>query len=191
MNRFIGFLPALIILCNACEPAATFTEPQPNAIEALNSFPTTIQGDYLDNNQTSTLHIHETSISREYDYDVYEPDTISNNNVPADTVKHHYHSIDTLFNLSPDYIVKQWKGAFFLNSKYDHASWEVQRMQLHDGILQIASISNTDDIDLLKAIQGTASDTLNQPITFSKKQLKQFVKQGGFSDREVFRKIDH
>lgn len=190
MNRFIGFLPAFLILCNACEPAATFTEPQPNTSEALNSFPSKIQGDYIDNNHTSTLHILETSITREYDYDVYEPDTIANNNVPADTVKHHYHNVDTLFVLSPNHIVKQWKGAFFLNSKYDNQSWEVQRMQLHHGILQIASISKTDDIDLLKALQDTSSDTLAQPIVFSKKQLKQFVKQGGFSDREVFRKIE-
>jgi hypothetical protein len=86
-----------------------------------------------------------------------------------------------------DNVVRKFKGYYFLNIRYDKTSWEVKKIQLSKGQLVISSISTKLDIDNLKEITETPTDTV-PPYKFSatKKQFKELIRNDGFSDSEKF-----
>lgn len=212
MKRFI--IGSIIIIASSlisCEPPATFDQPQPADTKILSAFPDKISGDYLSANQASTLSITDNMISRTYDFDYkvskdslphsykLEGDTlIDTANATkekilwkGDTIIQHVHWIDTLFRLSPDNVLKQFKGYLFLNTRYgEKKQWTIQKLSLKNGALTVGNISDKEDISRLKAITETASDTTSTHFKLTRKQFKMFVKEHGFADEETFTRID-
>ena len=155
----------------------------------------------------STLIVGDKLIKRIYDYDYkvhfnqldsaeqLSGDTIINVKTKektiikrdGDSLIAHVHYIDTLFQMDYDNVVRKFKGYYFLNKRYDKTSWEVKKIQLTKGQLILSSISTKLDIENLKEITETPTDTI-PPYKFSatKKQFKQFIKNDGFSDSETF-----
>jgi hypothetical protein len=191
----------------ACEPSVTFNEPQPANTDNLSKFPKNIQGQYLSLVDNSTLSISDKLIQRIYDYDykVHTNQLDSTSQISGDTIidlktnektiiKHngdsliiHVYSIDTLFQMDYDNVVRKFKGYYFLNTRYDKTSWEVKKIQLSRGQLVISRISTKQDIDNLKEITETPTDTVPvYKFTVTKKQFKKFIKNEGFSDSETF-----
>ena len=85
-----------------------------------------------------------------------------------------------------DNVVRKIKGYYFLNTRYDKTSWEVKKMNLSKGHLIISSLSTKEDIENLKEITETTQDTVtNYNFTATKREFKNFVKNGGFSDSET------
>lgn len=203
---------ALSILTSlvACETPVTFTEPQPPETDNLSSFPGRLKGVYLNLSDSSTLSINDKLIQRTYDFD-YKihlnqldstvrllGDTLINLETnereiikrDGDSLKIHIHNIDTIFQMDFDNVVRKFKGYYFLNTRYDKTSWAVEKMKLSKGQLIISSISTKEDIENLKEITETTQDTLtNYNFTATKKQFKEFVKNDGFSDSEIFMKL--
>ena len=185
----------------------TFNEPQPTNIENLSKFPKRLQGQYLNLTDNSTLIVSDKLILRIYDYDYkvhlnqldsaeqLSGDTIINIKTnektiikqDGDSLITHVHYIDTLFQMDYDNVVRKFKGYYFLNKRYDKTSWEVRKIQLTKGQFILSNISTKLDIENLKEITETPSDTI-PPYKFSvtKKQFKQFIKNDGFSDIETF-----
>lgn len=191
----------------ACEPPVTFTEPQPTDTDNLSKFPKRLQGQYLSLADNSTLSIGDKLIQRIYDYDYkVNPNQLdSTSRLSGDTIIDlktnertlikrdgdslitHIHYVDTLFQLNYDNVVRKFKGYYFLNTRYDKESWEVKKIQLARGQLVISSISTKEDVDNLKEITETATDTIPPyKFTSTKKQFKQFIRNDGFSDSETF-----
>lgn len=205
---FTGIIIATFI--GSCEPPATFEQPQPADTKSLSTIPERIRGDYLSADQASTLTISDNQIYRTYDFDykVHKDslppakkliadtlvDTISGAKeivlVKGDTVLQHVHETDTLFSLSTDNLLKQFKGYYFLNKRYGEKQWTVQKLSLKNGALTVGNISEKDDIDRLKAITETVSDTASKHFNLTRKQFKAFLQKNGFSDEETFTKID-
>lgn len=203
---------ALSILTSlvACETPVTFTEPQPPETDNLSSFPGRLKGVYLNLSDSSTLSINDKLIQRTYDFD-YKihlnqldstvrllGDTLINLETnereiikrDGDSLKIHIHNIDTIFQMDFDNVVRKFKGYYFLNTRYDKTSWAVEKMKLSKGQLIISSISTKEDIENLKEITETTQDTLtNYNFTATKRQFKEFVKNDGFSDSEIFMKL--
>jgi hypothetical protein len=191
----------------ACEPPVTFNEPQPTDIDNLSKFPKRLQGQYISLVDNSTLSISDKLIQRIYDFDykIYpnqldsiaqlSGDTIidlrTNEKTvikrDGDTLINHVHYIDTLFQMNYDNVVRKFKGYYFLNTRYDKTSWEVKKIQLEKGQLVISGISTKEDIENLKEITETTTDTIPPyKFTATKKQFKEFIKNDGFSDSESF-----
>jgi hypothetical protein len=205
----LKLISTFIILTSllACEPPVTFNEPQPTDIDNLSKFPKRLQGQYLNFADNSTLLVSDKIIQRIYDYDYkvhlnqldnaeqLSGDTIINVKRKektiikrdGDSLITHVHYIDTLFQMDYDNVVRKFKGYYFLNKRYDKTSWEVKKIHLTKGQLILSSISTKLDIENLKEITETATDTV-PPYKFSatKKQFKQFIKNDGFSDSETF-----
>jgi len=208
MNR-LKLISTFIILTSlyACEPPVTFNEPQPTDTDNLSKFPKRLQGEYLKLADNSTLSIGDKLIQRTYDYDFkihineldsaeqLSGDTIINLKTnektlikrEGDSLITHIHYVDTLFQLDYDNVVRKFKGYYFLNKRYGKTSWEVKKIQLTKGQLILSSISTKLDIENLKEITETATDTVSTyKFSPSKKQFKKFIKNGGFSDSETF-----
>ena len=207
--KLLKLLFLFIILTSlfACEPPVTFIEPQPVDTDNLSKFPKRLQGQYVCLEDNSTLEISDKLIQRIYDYDykVHPNQLDSTSRISGDTIIdlntneknriqfdgdsliNHVHYIDTLFQMDYDNVVRKFKGYYFLNKRYDMASWGVTKMQLTKGQLILSSISTKLDIENLKEITETPTDTV-PPYTFAatKKQFKIIIKNDGFSDSETF-----
>jgi len=99
----------------------------------------------------------------------------------------HIFYTDTLFQLNSDHILRKMKGYCFLNTHYADQNWEVQKLSLHRGKLNISSISAENELETLVEITESPKDTIPPyQFTATKKQFKKFVKQEGFTDTETF-----
>lgn len=205
----LKIISTFIILTSlfACEPPVTFDAPQPTDTYNLSKFPNRLQGQYLSLEDNSTLLISDNLIQRIYDYDykVHPNQLGSTSKLVGDTVIDlqtnertlitrdgdslvtHIHYIDTLFQMNYDNVIRKFKGYYFLNTRYNKESWEVKKIQLSKGQLIISSISTKLDLENLKEITETTQDTI-APYNFTttKRQFKNFIKKGGFSDSETF-----
>lgn len=208
----LTILSTLVILAGlfACQPPVTFSEPQPTDTDNLSKFPKRLQGQYLNLDDSSTLLVGDKVIRRVYDYtfkvhpnqfdstsklvgdSIVDLDTHERFRVKlvGDSLVGHRQLVDTLFRLSYDNVVRKMKGYYFLNTRTDNASWVVQTLQLRKGLLVVSSISAKEDIDKLKALTEIPQDTLlHYKVTITKKQMKEFVRNGGFADRERYVKV--
>lgn len=208
----LRIISAIIILTSlvACEPPVTFTEPQPVDTDNLSKFPRRLKGVYLSLSDSSILSINDKVIQRTYDFDYkihpnqldstarLSGDTLINLETKerellkrdGDSLNIHIHSVDTLFQMDYDNVVRKFKGYYFLNTRYDKTRWEVEKMNLSKGQLILSSISTKEDIENLKEITETPQDTVtNYNFTATKKEFKKFAKNDGFSDSETFVKL--
>ena len=208
----LRIISAIIILTSlvACEPPVSFTEPQPTDTDNLSNFPSRLKGVYLSLSDSSILSINDKLIQRTYDFDYkihpnqldstarLSGDTLINMETnerelikrDGDSLKIHIHSVDALFQMDYDNVVRKFKGYYFLNTRYDKTSWAVEKMNLSKGQLIISSISTKEDIENLQEITETAQDTvINYKFTATKRQFKKFVKNDGFSDSETFMRL--
>lgn len=208
MKYIIAILVVSIII-QGCEPVATFDKPQPDGVSPLTSFPSHLQGKYLAADESSILIIENNRITRHYSFDnkqlkdslgssyKIEGDTMINVKdgikekiaLVGDTIIQHINGIDTLFSLSDAHVAKKYKGYYFLNTRYDEHRWEVKELSLKKGVLTVGEISSKEDIQKLKEITETTADTSSEHFMPTKRQFKNFVKQNGFSAKEVFYRV--
>ncbi|MCO5230526.1 MAG: hypothetical protein M9958_05145 [Chitinophagales bacterium] len=211
MKRMKSLLvPIFLISFYACTPSVTFSEPQPTETDNLSEFPKRLQGQYLSLDDNSTLEISDQMIRRIYDYDTEthsnqldsasQPsgDTIINpiSNEKSlitrdgDSLITHVHKIDTLFLMSSDNIAREFKGYYFLSTRYKQSSWIVKKIQLTREKLILSSISTQLDIEHLREITDSPTEKAQiYEFTPSKKQFKKFVKNNGFRDREILLRL--
>lgn len=209
MKQLSFFLIIIILTClfSCGEPPVTFSEPQPTNIKNIPKFPDQLQGKYLSVEDNSTLLINDKLIQRIYDFDqkIHLSQLDSNYSVLGDTIINlttnereiikrngdslitHTHIIDTLFQLNYDNVVRKFKGYYFLNKRYGKESWEVKKIELSKGQLYLSCISIKEDIENLRKISESTQDT-SAPYKFetSKKQFKEFIRNDGFSESEIF-----
>ena len=198
----IGFLMAF----SACTPPVTFDQPQPANRSSLTGIPSRLQGEYQSLKDNSLLTINQRAILRIYDYDlktnVSELDSnykLSGDSVTdlgdnvktaiireGDSLIMHIHSVDTLFLLSDENVLKKFKGYYFLNMLYQKSGWEVKKLGLEKGHLTISSINAKEEIGLLKSCSESESDTIPYKFRPTKKQFRKFINAQGFSNDEVF-----
>jgi hypothetical protein len=209
-NTF-ALLAFIITILYACQPAATFIEPQPIGTDNLIKFPNRLHGTYISLEDSTLLSINDKSIHKIYNftYTIHKNeldntskivgDSIINpiNNkksafkVQGDSLAIDIHQIDTLFHLDKDHILRKFKGYYFLNSHYNNSSWELKKLQLTKGKISISKISKGTDLDMLRGIAEHPEDTISLiKLAPTKRQFKKFVKNRGFSDSEDYVKLE-
>lgn len=201
MKTTIIFGILIGLLFSGCEPPVLFNEPQPADTKSLSEFPGKLQGEYLSTEGNALLKIDNRLILCIYDYDQkahknqldstikITGDTLFNLSdssktfvrFEGDSLVAHYHSEDTLFYISNQNVLKKFKGYYFLNFG-DTTHWYVNKLFLSKGILSINTISTKDEINNLREITETTSDTTSYNFKPTKKQFKEFIRQDGFKD---------
>ena len=199
-----------VLLLAACEPPATFTEPQPTSVDSETEFPKRYRGTYVNDEDISAIMIGPNYIKRKYEVNLnmhksaldsnytIEGNVVTNSatgevgdiTYKGDSVVVQFHYLDTLFSMSENHILKKFKGYLFMNLKNPKGGWEVRKMALSRGKLSISEISPLD-LEYLKEFKVDEQDTV-APYLYSptKKQFKQFVKNNGFRYTETFTKAN-
>jgi len=195
----------------SCKKALVyFDEPQPTDTESLSKIPKKLIGDYFNPKDNSHLIISENLIHRTFDLDnkihineldsleILSGDTITNSKTnekitvkrEGDSLIYHVHFLDTIFNMKKNNILKKYKGYYFLNTAFDEDNWEVLKLKLEKGKLTLGSINSIEEINSLEKITETPHDSIS-PYKFkpTKNQFKQFIKNNGFNDEEVYFRI--
>jgi hypothetical protein len=201
----IGILTCLFF--GACQPAVTFNESQPDNVDMLEMFPKKLQANYVNSKDNSVLTIQDKLIFRTYSdvvkenlkdidstYHIEEGNIISRNgseNFPVqivgDSIEIKVHYVDTIFKISQMNVLKKFKGYYFLNEF--NKSWSVTKLSLKNGRLSLGKISDKEDIDKLREVTETSSDTTSIVFNPTQKQFKQFIKKEGFGSEEVFLRL--
>lgn len=203
------FILIFFSLLVGCSPAILFEEPQPPDTKALTEFPEKLHGDYQSLSNSSILHVSKNAVVRVYDFNFKEHINDLDSNfkliedtlidleigdkmivhVIGDTIYQGFHSVDTLFLISQNNVLKKYKGHYFLSTSFDKMTWEVKKLSLNKNKLVISRISAKEDLELLKEITETPADTTSYNFKPTQKQFKKFMKQDGFNDTEEFTKL--
>ena len=198
----------LMVLCTACEPAATFTAPQPAAVRPLKGFPAHLQGLYIVAEGEVQLHIGHTYVVRIYRNEDYlhkdslktgmrlEGDSLFRAEgsiaekvmVKGDTIVRTRMEKDTAFNIAAGDVLKKYKGHYFLSRPYGEDAWEVKKMTYTRGLLTYSYLESSEDLEKLRVITEAGDST--KQFSLSRQQFRHFIQQGGFSSSDVFRKVN-
>ncbi len=199
------FWTALIFSCFSCEPSVLFEEPQPFGGTNLPGFSTKITGTYASPEKDVFLIVSKDQVIRTMVYDsrihkahldpaflVQEGALVNRETgeveiakMEGDTIIWRRHFTDTLFNIAGGDILKKYKGRFYLNTKAGSRQWFVYSLDFSKDEVSLGKIRTEEDQAKLRAITGTAQDTVFR-FNPTKKQFKQFVKASGFSSTESF-----
>jgi hypothetical protein len=95
-----------------------------------------------------------------------------------------FESVDTLFQIDRDHVLRRKKSYYYLNTLMYNGGWGVERLHLANKRLNYHSLSGSDDVNKLKEITGQDTDTI--PFHLSKKQFRAFIRKGGFEEKDVF-----
>jgi len=207
MRIKIIFLTTLVLV--SCGDLVRFEEPQPAGQSNEKMIPKRLIGQYLSLDDTAKLVIANGLIIRYSITDLSgKVDTVDMKNIKGDTtysgtedrlkfdivVKgdstfQHWGYYDTLFDVTKGDILRKYKGYYFLNEKVSENSWSVTTLTKIENGLTLGTISSIDDINNLRTVTETKSDTI---FSFrpTKKEMKKFLKGKGFSDRDTFIKVE-
>lgn len=196
MKRIL-FVLVLMFIMIGCEKVVTFNQPQPEGVDSLTVMPRKLIGSYISKDGASVLTINSNSMVIKYDYDVKFLNDSSNLNdltsedsldlrFVGDSVIEHVSEKDTIFYLSKDFLLKKYKGYYFLNNRRDKDSWYVQKIELKKGLFVLGSISTKDEFKTLERISEAPIDTTTYRIRFSKKQFHNYMDNDGFSKVDTF-----
>ncbi len=105
--------------------------------------------------------------------------------VRGDSVFYSAHYSDTLFSLSKGSILKKFKGYYFLNTESSSNRWSVIKLGITKNGIVIGSISKKEDLNNLRELTNTKSDTVYN-FKPTRKQLKKYLKSHGFQTEERF-----
>jgi hypothetical protein len=209
MKKYPIFFSCIIaVFLYSCD-TVTFDQPQPGSVKPLSAFPKKIQGKYISTNQASVITIADELMTIVYDYDekIHKDsirsyykligDTLIDVNngskkkivVNGDTIVQHQNWTDTIFHISQDNILKQFKGYYFLNEQIQPNVWTITKIRLKNGVLTIGRISKENEIVQLREITETTADTTSTHFNLTKRQFKNFVQHHGFSDEETYTRM--
>jgi hypothetical protein len=190
MKKVFFFLIPLSVLLAACDPAVAFSEPQPSGSDDLKEIPHQLLGKYISKKTIVLSGAFETVVKKSWldsalkDKSISEPLILG---MRGDSVLIRTTLMDTLFCLSPNQIMRSFKGAYFLSKRFDNNKWEVEKIDLKAGKLTINRIDPEQAAEKLKnIIHDTISDA---PVKLSRRQFRRFVKSGGFKQAEEFVRI--
>ena len=194
----------------SCEERPLFEVPQPIGKRNENSFPLKIIGHYVDPNDASLLSISKTCIVLQYrDWETmaissldsaarntYHWDTTVDETFQGRTVKskvyrkgdsiyRYAYYLDTIVDLKRGDVLRKLKGHYLLNERLSDNEWKVSKLHFQKGALLLGEVSTSEDLQRLRDITQTISDTV-MIFKPTRRELKKFIKDQGFSEERVF-----
>jgi len=202
----------LALILNSCDNPVRFEVPQPEGRRNEQSIPKKLTGHYSSLSDSSNLTISDRLILKRKVSNQSIPlsslDSAERANIQRGThdttqeiglqikmtikgvtVFQHIEYRDTLFSSSRGDLLRKFKGYYFINQQTSKSRWSVTKIAKVKGGLTLGNVSSVDDIKNLRELTGVLSDTTN---TFhpTRKQLRAFLKAQGFSNEEIFIKLN-
>jgi hypothetical protein len=207
MRIKIIVLATLVLV--SCGDLVRFEEPQPTGQSNEKRIPKRLIGQYLSLDDSSKLiiakglvvkysvsnfsdkvdSIYMKGIKGDTTYSGTEDKLKFDVVVKSDSTFQEWGYYDTLFDVTKGDILREYKGHYFLNEKSATSSWRVTTLTKIENGLTLGTISTKDDINNLRTVTETKSDTI---FSFrpTKKEMRKFLKDKGFSDRDKFIKVE-
>jgi len=207
MRIKIILLTTLILV--SCGDLVRFEEPQPAGQSNEKRIPKRLLGQYLSLDDSAKLIIASGLIIKYSVSDFSDKvDSVDMKDIKGDTtysgtdeklkfdvvVKgdstfQRWSYYDTLFDVSKGDILRKYKGHYFLNEKVSANSWRVTTLTRIENGITLGTISTKDDINNLRTVTESKSDTA---FSFrpTRKEMKKFLKGKGFSNRDKFIKVE-
>ena len=193
----------------SCIDQVRFEEPQPEGQSNEKKIPKRLIGHYISLNDSAELKVTNRLIIKSSisvfsgkvdstDMKGIKGDTIYSTlednmkvdvRVTGDSGFLRWRHYDTLFDVSRGDILRKYKGRYFLNEKVSANVWRVTLLTNIHKAVTLGTISVKNDIDNLRDLTETKSDTV---FSFrpTKKEMKKFLNAKGFSDSNTFIKIN-
>ena len=186
-----------------------FTEPQPLGEKDLSAIPKKLQNTYFNNADSSLLTIDAkglylkernfTILSRQHrDSSV----NIIGDSLVIDKQGHRFpakklgdsllvdiSSVDTLFEIGEGRILRK-SGDHYVFNKRSENGWMVYVIKPDKKNIRLCSTAESD-LEVLKNIGKSHSDTIPYQFELDKKQFSTFLKQDGFGDIDTLQVIKH
>lgn len=208
MKKLVIIIAAMIYL-SGCGPVATFEEPQPANVKSISNFPKRMQGQYLNKTDQTILIVQDNMLLKCFNYSgkVKKNELDSTMKIAGDSVVSTDKRVkvsgkvsgdsamvkvswtDTIFRIGNDNVLKKFKGYYFLNILKNQKQWETTKLDFEKGQITMSDINTKEDLEKLKEITETSTDTVSHIFKPSKKQFRKFIKNNGFSQTDVFVKI--
>ena len=198
------------ITVTSCKKAVIFEEAQPQNVKEINSFPRKYIGTYYNLEDKSEItitkyFIFEKMISKDtinikelHKNEIIKNDSLFNTKSKEkykikkinDSLLTNYVFSDTTFRIGKNNILKKFKGNLFLNKLEEKSGfWSVEKLNLSKGVIKISSIETKTEIELLKSITETKTDTIKPfKVKPTKKQFKEFINKNGFLEGKIYLK---
>jgi hypothetical protein len=209
-TRTFAFFSLLALILIACEPPVAFDKPQPADVKALAGFPKNVQGNYLSIEDSSMVNVSSKMLIRSYFYtekihvsqldssqqligdSLFDPRTGKGSLAlfEGDSIVTQINESDTLFLIDYLNVLKKFKGYYFVNIFIIPDRWQVKKLEFSHGSLFISDLNTKEDIEQLKTLTDNVQDSVPYLFSPTKKQFKKFVRQKGFRETEVLRKIN-
>lgn len=208
MNKLI-FIAVITLLLGACAEPIRFEQPQPANKKDLATIPKKLRGKYQSRSDNAYLTITANNVVEQVTFqtktiidslDIEIDSTYITNRTPnsfqlthknqrfdfnffsKDSVLVNYSYQDTIFSISPQQLLRRFKGHYFLN--YAHKTgWSVRCMTFKKGELSFSEISTKEDIDKLKEVTATemigtdSTQSTNYILKPDRQELKRLLKQ--------------
>lgn len=209
----------IFFLIISCTPEINFEEPQPEGDRNELKFRNKFQGSYLSMHDSAILTVYEDKIVQKWHLVIEVPkaefDTtegieirdgmIYSKEIPeplpfrqhGDTIVIDWDFDLTIFDISPDQVLRYYKGLYFLNYKKPDNFWNVKVVSLNrKGILQINKVyGGQQQIEGLKQITEVddildeSGNVVAHKIHPTRRELKDILKSDAFREGSEFQKI--
>jgi hypothetical protein len=200
-----------VLLLASCDNGVRFETPQPEGQTNENSIPKKLIGEYFSLEDSSRLNItfgqitktlisdlslHKSALDSSDRLTFNKDSTFSQRDskmkidviIKGDSVFEHVIYKDTIFDASKGDVLRKLKGYYFLNRQTTKSDWVVTKLTKTKKGLTLGSVTKKEDIDNLRELTETKSDTINS-FRPTRKQFRRFIKTNGFNDQETFIKI--
>jgi hypothetical protein len=207
----LRIISLLFLLHCSCENIVRFETPQPEGQRDEKYIPSKMIGTYRSLNDSSLLTVTKQQLTRIVDWrvsgtindldsairiEVKGDTTFTEKNeignltyvVRGDSVFVSSNYIDTLFSLSREDKLRKLKGYYLINRKTEDGYWIVSKIETTKYGLLIGRVSNKQDLDKLQELTNSQGDTVYN-FRPTKREMKKFIRDQGFSDEERFVKI--
>ncbi len=173
INLFASVLFAILLVRCIIGPDVRFPEPQPEHKRNLVDFPNKYIGTYMSLEDSSALIIDKYNIFQKWKAIIKCSNTEMNDlmdtvftedteyfvdnwfvkvDIEQDSPFLYANSVDTLFRISEEGVLRSYKGHLFLNDKIEEGCWKVRLMKLKNGQLDFYELIEPSQIDSLSEV---------------------------------------
>ena len=206
-SLFLGSIIAFFFFVSCSGSGHTsFSAPQPDGAKDLSAFPRRMVGQYVSEDKSHSLFIAQNLIYRVFDYDI----TVHKNNLDSgdvikgdtlisagmsfkikqigDSIKTHYHAVDTVFALDKNNPIRKYKGYLFTNRYDGYGGWEVKKLSLNKGVLSIEGVNPIDSLkDIVEIKENNQDSSGTHKIDVTRKQFRIIMKDGFSAESKYYK----
>jgi len=206
MNRMRVLIVLMLLSLVSCVEDIRFDRPQPEARPDELALPEKMYGIYRSCQDSSLLYVTPTRIIRYFnrkftmpresldsayavrgDSIFYDAENHMWISIEGDLVRGTFRSLDTLFSISGQNVLRHDAGYYFLNREVYPDNWQIALLEYTRGEINLVTTWSEKDLEALRRITH-AGDSVHH-FKPSRRQMRKFIRERGLPDGEKFVRI--